>query len=43
VQRELPNESKQFEQIHKDMLLILEKGCQIKNVKKFCTQEGLLK
>jgi dynein heavy chain len=43
VQRELPNESKQFEQIHKDMLVILERGCQIKNAKKFCTQNGLLK
>ena len=27
VQRELPNESKQFESIHSDMLAILSKGC----------------
>jgi dynein heavy chain len=25
------------------MLEILRKGCEIKNVKKFCTQDGLLK
>lgn len=42
VQRELPNESKQFEQINKDMLAILEKGCRTKNVKDFCTITGLL-
>lgn len=37
VQRELPNESKQFEQIHADMLEILASGVKIKNVKGFCT------
>ena len=42
VQRELPNESKQFEQINVDMLEILKKGCKIINVKTFCTQSGLL-
>ena len=37
VQRELPNESKQFEQINIDMLEILNQGCKIINVKNFCT------
>lgn len=42
VKKELPNESKQFVGIDKDVIEIMKNGNEIKNAQKFCTQEGLL-
>jgi len=39
----LPRESEQFVGIDKEMKDIMAKGCQVLNVKKFCTIEGMLK
>jgi len=43
VQKELPRESEQFVGIDKEMKEIMAKGCQVLNVKKFCTIDGMLK
>jgi dynein heavy chain len=43
VKKELPNESRQFIDIDKNMKEIMRDGNQIKNCVKFCTKDGLLK
>lgn len=41
MKKELPEESKQFVGIDKNMKEIMKNGAEIKLVKNFCTQEGL--
>jgi dynein heavy chain, axonemal len=43
VKKELPNESRQFIDIDKNMKEIMRDGNQVKNCVKFCTKDGLLK
>ena len=43
VQKELPNESEKFVGIDESMKEIMANGCEIKNILKFCTQEGMIK
>nr|SYZ35238.1 PtDNAH9b [Paramecium tetraurelia] len=43
VKKELPKESEQFVGIDKNMKEIMESGCQIKIILKFCTQPNMLK
>lgn len=42
VKKELPNESRQFVGIDKNMRDIMKQGCEIRNVANFCTQDGIL-
>lgn len=43
VKKELPEVSKNFVGIDKDMREIMKQGSQVKNILKFCTIEGLYK
>jgi dynein heavy chain len=43
VKKELPKESEQFVGIDREMKEIMNNGCEIKNVLKFCTISGMLK
>ena len=43
VKKELPRESEKFVDIDRNMKDIMEKGCDIKNILKFCTISGMLK